>query len=497
MKSIKVLLLALLTFVLSVSYSQIEKYEKKYKLEKKNNFYVATKNNYSEVLILDEQGNEINKFDYKDKHFIDLTSTGKLLYGTRPIGFNDGGGFVTTEIAGFTIEDLNTKEVKTPNYNYTTKAGKDLELYFVKSGNYIGGIDKDGKTVIDIKYIFINPFNANLESVAFTEDEYFVIDPTGQKKYDVTFKHKNSKPNYINIDNRKIIGSYDGVNVGYYDLASKKELIPFIYSHLTTGKQNRYFDLYKGNTIILYDLEKDQILLPESVNASSISKLFLQDGKYIIAGRKTLADGKSSSFIYREGEIVTEGTNDLDDINLSYPLTTGKLNDGSRFVFDLRTNKLVMYGIPKIIYEKAEVFKKDEKYIVVSGTFEGNNTPTQLKNVSLLVDTNANILTPFLPHASFKVFKFDNGNTIVVVNHRQLNTTAVNVYLNNKRIIADLEKTTISEQLNNNNQIEIKQNIVVDVYNPNAIRKNERVSKVVRTFIDSEGKITKTEPTNM
>lgn len=114
----------------------MKKYQKAYKIKQKNNYYIVTKNNYSEVLILDIKGNEINKLDFKNQYFIDLTSTGKLLYGTKKIGFNDGGGFIEIGLAGFTIEDLVTKEKETPKYNYLpTKTGENLEIYFMKSSS--------------------------------------------------------------------------------------------------------------------------------------------------------------------------------------------------------------------------------------------------------------------------------------------------------------------------------------------------------------------------
>lgn len=502
MKTVKNSLLVLLTLITSVSYAQIEKYQKRYKIEKKSNYYIATKNNYSEVLILDIEGNEISKFDFKDKHFIDLTSTGKLLYGTKRIGFNDGGGFVETGLAGFTIEDLNTKEKETLNYDYfSTKVGQNLELYFVKLDDKIGVIDKDGKIVIDLKYKFINPFNENLESVAFTDNEYFIIDSTGKKKYDVTFKYSEKEisfPNYVNIDDKRLVGSYDGINKGWYDLSLKKELIPFKYTNISPNKDGKHFSLFKGNIAIFYNLETDQILLPESLNASAIGKYIINEGEYIIeAYKQNIVDGKSIMFIYRGDKDITNQISDITSIDLSYPLTTGRLVDNTKFVFDLRKNKLLMYGIPNIDYPRADVFENDDKYVIVTGEYNGSkNLPSNLKKISLLVDTDANILTPFLSHPTFKVFKFENDNTFVAANHRLEKGNVVSVYLKKKPIIQDVEQAKISNELNNDNQIEIKQNVTVEVPHPHpSVKRKELSPRVVRIFIDKDGKIIKTEPT--
>ncbi|UYW01759.1 WG repeat-containing protein [Flavobacterium agricola] len=487
--------------ILSItSYGQIDKYEKKYDLEKKSNYYLATnKKNAQNKLILDSDGIELKSFDNKKTFFIDLTSSGKLIYATKQIGFNDGGGFVPTELSGLVIEDLVNNTTQTPNYNYYySKKSENLELYFVKSGNYIGAIDKDGNIVIDFKYRFINPFNKSLESIAYTDNEYFVIDTKGKEKYGIKFKHNENffGGNYVNIDDQKIVGSKDGVNYGYYDFANEKEIIPFKYSSINLIKNNHAV-LINNGVAELYNIETKETLLPTSINAAYIFDFIIVDGVYYVGAYRQKNDlGQNELFIYSQGKDLTSEINYLKSIEkFSYPLVVGTQMNRDKFVLDLRTNRVLMRDIPKIDFPTAEFLEGGEKYIIIGGKYN-QSMPEKMKHISLLIDSKPKMLTPFLSQARYKVIERENGNDFVIVNHVLPNSTVLSVYLNNKALIKDVERAKVTNERNEKNQIEITQNINIEVPHPHpAVKRKELSPRIIRIFIDENGEVTKTEPT--
>lgn len=287
----------LFTFLLisMFSFSQSLSKEQRSKLSKKgytpNNFkngYAIISDKKRKKGIIDSNGKIIIKPTYT--YLSNVSNKGNLITGEYIYGGNDGGGSPRTGLKNIKVINLKgdiIKEAEFTNmkieflkYNSNYSSASYFKLW---NSNRIGGlIDCNGDFIISPKYDYISFFNKKGEILTFLKNEMFVFNNKGVQlnktplKYKTEF-HSQSTTKYpllkdantsnLQVINKNIICSKDGINYGVFNIKDNKVIIPFEYDKIDTNlfvknKDTLGYKVYKNKLCALTDYKTNKLITP-------------------------------------------------------------------------------------------------------------------------------------------------------------------------------------------------------------------------------------------
>lgn len=466
-----------------------KEYQKNYDGEKIQNYVLLrSKKDGQDKVILNVNGEKILSFSRK-RPLIYISSKGKAYVANATKGFNDGGGFISTEFQDIDIIDLATNKSQKADYSVVALPYDSQSMILFKRGDRYGAMNKADDIVLQPKFTSILPLNSDYKAyLAITETDYYLVDNEGKNIIGRSFVHGNKQLNANWVRGNTIVASVDGKSFGLYDYVAKKELVPYQYDNISP-LSGSYYQVIKGKISGVYDTRTKSMVLPFSLGISYVHSVIsspLDSSDYFIVSLDR--NGKSLENIIHHGNLLVEDKYELENISYkNFPFIGGYNTEGKYYIFDLSQPKMLINGLPYVEgMTRIEYLDEKPGFVRVQSVIDPKVTRGDNRDWVMVLNTEGKILSGYRAAQDIARFELNGGNPIITsaYSNAEGSYTANVMFGPDEPILKDLKLTDPRFKIVDNHLcIQLPRNIV------NTLPSGELVSGGI-LLIDNTGKVT-------